>query len=643
MIEADDESAPAAVGRLRSAAGAVQSGPAAWRESYRRSRYLRSLASTRLLRAFERAHPDAVFVQVGSNDGHQHDPLKQIIERRWRGLMVEPVPFVFERLRRNYGRYADRITLDNVAVGERDGIAPFFHLAPVADHRREGLPQWYDGIGSFHREHVLKHAGHIPDVAERLVCTEVPVLTFESLCRKHAVDRVDLVHIDAEGADFEVIRSIDLEHRRPRLLVYEHYHQEPEERAGCVAHLEAHGYETLECGMDTWCLSMDPPGPGERHLLHLWEALKGESPYHPPSTVRRLVTSRPVVKRVAAEAWRRVKVAVEEPRRAEVQYWIDYTLQQMTPFEWSLLTRPYDDTVPLPAGADAALASDHPDLVALRAAYRDSGLPVTQPSIWNDDLLSRQLDLRYFRGESPFVWHYRELPRAMILKYFVFSQYVRGRDHAGLLGRLEEDGAFGCWTFSYPGHPPVSRDLLDSVNELSFLDRHLGLLGRRGLKVLDIGAGYGRTAHRMTSAADVDDYCCVDAVPESTFVCDYYLRHRGCAPPARVLPLHELEDGLPADHFDLAVNIHSFSECRYEAVAWWFQLLERLHIPDLFIIPNDTDAFLSWEEDGTRLPFLSLIEGAGYRLVACEPVVEDPAVRELLQLHDRFYLFSRET
>jgi hypothetical protein len=317
-------------------------------------------------------------------------------------------------------------------------------------------------------------------------------------------------------------------------------------------------------------------------------------------------------------------------------------LQYTSPLEWKMLTQAYDDTVPLPDGAGSELSVQSPRLRELRAAYANSGLPVTVPSIWNDDLLGRELDLRYFRGETPFVWHYRELPRAMFLKYFIFAEYVRARDRHDLLGRLGEDGAFGCWSFQYADYPRISRDLLDSVNEISFLDRHLGVMERPGLRVLDIGAGYGRSAHRMVRALpDLADYCCVDAVPESTFVCEYYLRHRGCAPPARVVPLHELEGALEPGHFDLAVNIHSFSECTYEAIAWWMAEIERLRIPNLLIVPNDPDELLAFERDMSRRDFRPLVEAAGYDLKVCEPVVDDPAVRELLRLPDQFFLFHR--
>ena len=95
------------------------------------------------------------------------------------------------------------------------------------------------------------------------------------------------------------------------------------------------------------------------------------------------------------------------------------------------------------------------------------------------------------------------------------------------MDRLTEDGAFGCWTFQYPGHPRYSRDLLESVNEIVFLDRTLALSERDRFSVLDIGAGYGRLSHRMSAAySNLDDYCCVDAIPESRRGCDQHAPDR---------------------------------------------------------------------------------------------------------------------
>lgn len=302
----------------------------------------------------------------------------------------------------------------------------------------------------------------------------------------------------------------------------------------------------------------------------------------------------------------------------------------------------YDDTVPLPPSAKTELLPGNPRLLELRSAYESLDLPVRATSRWRNRAVDSFLDLRWFRGESLFVWHYRELPRISQLKYYIFARYVRDRDGLKLLDRVDEDGAFGCWTFSYPGWGVVSRDLLQSVNEISFLERELHLSSTEGLRVLDIGAGYGRLAHRMAvGLPNVADYCCVDPIAEATFLSEWYLRYRNCVPPCRVARLDRLDTQVRGYGFDLAVNVHSFSECPLRAVQWWISLLSELEVPRLLIVPNDPDELLSTEEDHSRRDFSGQLEAAGYELVACEPVIDDDAVRELIPLHDRFYLFAR--
>jgi len=210
------------------------------------------LAGPKLLEAFGAAYPSAFFIEVGSNDGEQHDHLRPLIlAREWRGLMVEPVPYVFERLQKNYGGI-DRVTLVNLAIADRDGELPFFHMREAAPG--EDVPFWYHGTGSFSREAVLGHAKNIPDVEERLVTTTVPCLTFESMLARYDVDNVDLLLVDTEGYDWELLRNIDLAEVRPRLVVYEHFHLDHGDRADALARFAELGYETLEEGFDTFCL-----------------------------------------------------------------------------------------------------------------------------------------------------------------------------------------------------------------------------------------------------------------------------------------------------------------------------------------------------------------------------------------------------
>jgi FkbM family methyltransferase len=224
-----------------------------------------------LIAQFAASYPTAFFIQIGSNDAMKLDPLRRaILKSRWRGILVEPVPYIFERLRRQYGGNP-RMILENVAVSDQDGERDFFYLREADDVAT--LPYWYDTLGSFRREVVLSHKDVIPDIEDRLTCEPVRCLTFESLCRKHGVERIDLIHIDTEGYDFDVIKLIDLERFRPKLLMFEHFHFTDSERKSCADHLRAAGYELLAENMDTIAWDMRATSPRDRRLNRLWRGL----------------------------------------------------------------------------------------------------------------------------------------------------------------------------------------------------------------------------------------------------------------------------------------------------------------------------------------------------------------------------------
>lgn len=205
--------------------------------------------SARFLEVFAAHHPRCSFLQIGANDGEQRDPLRLFVEtRRWHGVMIEPVPFVFERLRARY-RGHPRVRLENAAIADRDGVLPFYHLAQAKPG--EDLPRWYDALGSFRREVIVKHADMIPDLERRIVQRDVPTLSFDSLCRKHGISALDLVQIDTEGYDYEILRHIDWQRWRPALVMYEHHHLNPDDRAACQAMLRTQGFDPVEESLDT--------------------------------------------------------------------------------------------------------------------------------------------------------------------------------------------------------------------------------------------------------------------------------------------------------------------------------------------------------------------------------------------------------
>jgi FkbM family methyltransferase len=201
-------------------------------------------------------------------------------------LRHRPVRWVFARLRHNYR--GQGVSFENAAIADADGLVPFYYVAPAADRDQEDGPVWSDAIGSLSRDEVEKtitdlrqfvandSGFHLAGMGARIELTDVPSLTFESLCRKHAIGELDLLVIDAEGYDYEIINAIDFERHRPRLLVFESNHFSPEERAHSDAYLAELGYETMYEGFDTWC--HDPRA--DDGLARCWRNAKPAGPSH---------------------------------------------------------------------------------------------------------------------------------------------------------------------------------------------------------------------------------------------------------------------------------------------------------------------------------------------------------------------------
>jgi len=257
-------------------------------------------------------------------------------------------------------------------------------------------------------------------------------------------------------------------------------------------------------------------------------------------------------------------------------------------------------------------------LIELKERYQ--GHPVAQHSVWKDTYLQAELNLSYFRGDNVYIWQTRKISVDPAVQYLLTTYHVKEIDVLDLLNRLDEDGLFGAATFNFNDQLIVSRDLLDSILEISFLERQLQISQMLAPTFLDIGAGYGRLAHRLACALpNLKSVFCTDAVAESTFLCEYYLNFRGVAGRAKAVPLYEIEETLSRNHIDIVTNVESFSECTVASITWWLDLIHK-HNVGYFMIVVEGEALLSRELDGSRIDFRPLIEDRGFELMAIEPI-----------------------
>jgi len=287
-----------------------------------------------------------------------------------------------------------------------------------------------------------------------------------------------------------------------------------------------------------------------------------------------------------------------------------------------------------PAGAESYLQEDNPRLKEIESRYAHFDSTVTTPLEWEKGIISSE-DMLYFRGDNAFFWqrlstNMNELSAALTM------YYTRSIDKFGLLDMLEEDDCFGNLVYNIDDKI-VSRDLLDSINEMYFLEKHLKIFTTKDLTVLDIGAGYGRLAHRMVCALpNISEYLCADAFAKSTFISEYYLRFRNLEERAKVIPLYEIENAIQGRTVDIAVNINSFPECTISSIEWWISILTKYKVKYLMIVPTNGDKLQTNDE----ADFSCIIEKAGYKLKAKEPKYSDPIVQQYSMSPAWYYLFE---
>ena len=100
-------------------------------------------------------------------------------------------------------------------------------------------------------------------------------------------------------------------------------------------------------------------------------------------------------------------------------------------------------------------------------------------------------------------------------------------------------------------------------------------------------------------------------------------------------------DKLKNQGIDLAINIHSFSECSLASINWWIERVKELGIRYLMIVPN------AYQEGGSKLltnkreDFSGLINKHGFRLRIKEPKYLDPLMQRLGLYPTYYYLFEK--
>jgi len=137
-------------------------------------------------------------------------------------LLVEPVPHNIQELKENISKYKD-IKIETSAVSSKNEVNKFYFVKPESVKKLG--KHWASGIGSFDKQHILNHKNkrfkiEDSDIEE----IEIQYLTFADLVNKYSIASIEMLQIDVEGAEFEILNSIDFERILIKKIIFEFKH-----------------------------------------------------------------------------------------------------------------------------------------------------------------------------------------------------------------------------------------------------------------------------------------------------------------------------------------------------------------------------------------------------------------------------------
>lgn len=166
------------------------------------------------------------YVDIGANDPVVYSNTYGSYRASGHGFLVEPNPALAKRLRRT----RPRDTVIEAGVGVESGTLPLYIMKN-------------DALSTFSAEESDRLQSQGYALSRTL---EVPLMTVSELCKRYNIARPDLLSLDIEGLDLAVLRTVDFETFRPRIICVEtnHVGTQPGESSPISTLLHAQHYRT---------------------------------------------------------------------------------------------------------------------------------------------------------------------------------------------------------------------------------------------------------------------------------------------------------------------------------------------------------------------------------------------------------------
>jgi FkbM family methyltransferase len=223
----------------------------------------REIAIASILEWYNNSKKEITFVQVGSNDGKTGDPIYNFITRGnaiWKGLLIEPIPYLYEKLKTNYKDFSNRLKFENMAIDVTAGTKTLYYIRETSS---ASVTPWYEQIASFNKTIIESQRAHITDFEKKFSQMEVRTETLSALLAQHNLQPVDFFHIDTEGFDYEIIKMISIKDAKPDIILFEHKHLSLRDFKDCCGYLRKKRFKLYSHQGDTLAIQAELHPPPE--------------------------------------------------------------------------------------------------------------------------------------------------------------------------------------------------------------------------------------------------------------------------------------------------------------------------------------------------------------------------------------------
>lgn len=163
------------------------------------------------------------FLDVGSNDGVTFSNTRALAERGWKGVLVEPSPKAFEKLKSLYNGHKGFYVYP-FAISSSNGKAMLQESGPLCSASDVGL------VSTFHSHEKARF-----DKSVNYTPVEVKTFRWKTFLNRLRIKEFDMVSMDCEGDELNILPEMDLS--KVRLICIE-WNSKPELKAEYEKYLD---------------------------------------------------------------------------------------------------------------------------------------------------------------------------------------------------------------------------------------------------------------------------------------------------------------------------------------------------------------------------------------------------------------------